>query len=815
MDFERALYRSMAGSMLALAGLLAGCGGGDDPAPAPAAPPSSASATIGAAGGTLDGPDGSRVVIPPGALSQDTLITIARRDTGAPALGPDGYVRQGATYEFTPHDIAFSQPVTMRIPAATASPADDQGVLRASPADASGWEAIGPTAANGFAEWQSASFSWYAYWACAYSSPNPDPHPCVGVTGFTQLTPTPADALTPTSYNAQAAYRYFRVRTATSLQMTASYSAPADCGDAQIEFRRRRPGSSAPEVLYAGPATVTPSGTHRITVRSSYTATLSDADNGSTILLSVFSCRRAYQSPSRAGLPAAQQRIGAHDSMVFDAQIPPPQTAPPVITQQPASVSVEAAQPVNLTIAATAPDSLSVDWERSNDAGATWVSQGATGTSYGFVTALTDNGALFRVRVCNTAGSLPPNCLYSANATLTVTPPPGGPQPLLARAIAAGYGMSLAVATDGTVWAWGNQVDGTTGGFSTGPSSGWARRPVQVQGLSGVRAVAVSSESSTYYALHEDSTVSAWGRNNLGQLGDRTTTTRPLPVKVLQDATTPMHAVCSIAATTNMLFMARAAACAPASGPLSGIAVTSGPWVVGLMGTMGGAAAPGFPFNGAIAQPVPGWPAGDTVQYMGAPHAANAQAALLVRASTQGRTYAWGDNSSNVLGAGTSTAFAGSATTMADVGFFWSGIGTVALGRNFTIALDETLSLVGVGRNVEGQLGTGNLNASVSLTPVIGFGQVDRFDAGQASAAALTRGSGQLWAWGWNGISARSTPERVGTGSGYTAVAVGDIHGLVIGSNGQVYGWGARDYGALGDGSSSGSSSVPIPVTRP
>jgi hypothetical protein len=46
-------------ALLSLAALLAGCGGGDDLAPEP---PSSASATIGAAGGTLDGPDGSQVV---------------------------------------------------------------------------------------------------------------------------------------------------------------------------------------------------------------------------------------------------------------------------------------------------------------------------------------------------------------------------------------------------------------------------------------------------------------------------------------------------------------------------------------------------------------------------------------------------------------------------------------------------------------------------------------------------------------------------------------------------------------------------------
>ena len=60
---------------LALLLAVAGCGGSDD-APAAGAPPTAApaeaSAVIGAAGGTLNGPDGVQLVVPPGALTQDT-----------------------------------------------------------------------------------------------------------------------------------------------------------------------------------------------------------------------------------------------------------------------------------------------------------------------------------------------------------------------------------------------------------------------------------------------------------------------------------------------------------------------------------------------------------------------------------------------------------------------------------------------------------------------------------------------------------------------------------------------------------------------
>ena len=150
-----------------------------------------------------------------------------------------------------------------------------------------------------------------------------------------------------------------------------------------------------------------------------------------------------------------------------------------------------------------------------------------------------------------------------------------GPTPLVASAMAAGYANSLVVATDGTVWAWGYQVDPVSGGYKS--ASPWATQPVQVQGLSDVKAVALSAESSTFYALHVDGTVSAWGLNGSGQLGDRTTTTRALPVKVMQNATTPMDEVCSIAAGAHILLMARESGCSPGQR-----AVASGPWIVGL-----------------------------------------------------------------------------------------------------------------------------------------------------------------------------------------------------------------------------------------
>ena len=70
---------------------------------------------IGTEGGTVAGPGGASVVVPPGALDTAITIRVAKDSTGAPALPPD-LVAAGDTYVVTPHGGVFAQPVVVRIP---------------------------------------------------------------------------------------------------------------------------------------------------------------------------------------------------------------------------------------------------------------------------------------------------------------------------------------------------------------------------------------------------------------------------------------------------------------------------------------------------------------------------------------------------------------------------------------------------------------------------------------------------------------------------------------------------------------------------
>lgn len=112
--------------------LLAACGGGGDgvaaqppppsapappppPLPPPPPPPPPPPVGIGAAGGTVSHASGASVVVPAGALTQNTLIEIAQGSAGAPSL-PAGVTSAGLVFEFTPHGTTFTAPARVTVP---------------------------------------------------------------------------------------------------------------------------------------------------------------------------------------------------------------------------------------------------------------------------------------------------------------------------------------------------------------------------------------------------------------------------------------------------------------------------------------------------------------------------------------------------------------------------------------------------------------------------------------------------------------------------------------------------------------------------
>jgi alpha-tubulin suppressor-like RCC1 family protein len=99
----------------------------------------------------------------------------------------------------------------------------------------------------------------------------------------------------------------------------------------------------------------------------------------------------------------------------------------------------------------------------------------------------------------------------------------------LVRGISAGYAFSMVLGSDGSVWAWGADNEGQLGNAAS--KLLWVR-PEETVGMdSGITQLAAGWSHAL--ALRSDGTVLAWGDNEAGEIGDGTSSETPsLPTEV-------------------------------------------------------------------------------------------------------------------------------------------------------------------------------------------------------------------------------------------------------------------------------------------
>ncbi len=360
------------------------------------------------------------------------------------------------------------------------------------------------------------------------------------------------------------------------------------------------------------------------------------------------------------------------------------------------------------------------------------------------------------------------------------------------KAVAAGYFHSLALSSNGTIMAWGHNLEGELGdGSFTSNSS-----PVKVSSTTTYRAIACGRLHSL--AITVAGGVHAWGSDEFGQLGDdKESVNKSVPTPVFE--------------ITNALSIA-----AGENHSLAGIADGSvRTWGKNDYCQLGlGLGAGGN--NDTDNRFLPETPKANAVTrvFAGETHSGYM--------SADSWFATWGNNSHGQCNRSTTDL-----VVNAPMGRFLphnfhatgSGFG------NHTLYVADDGTVHGWGSNLTGELGNG-ANGVIQPTEVItttnwSLDAIVAIDAGRSHSIAL-KADGTVWTWGsdTNGelgddltLSNKSTPVQVSGLSGVYAIAAGAYHNLALTCSGKMWAWGQDTYGQLGNNATLLNQPTPVEIT--
>ncbi len=376
-------------------------------------------------------------------------------------------------------------------------------------------------------------------------------------------------------------------------------------------------------------------------------------------------------------------------------------------------------------------------------------------------------------------------------------------------AASAGDAFSLAIRSDGTLWAWGSYASGGLGIVtSTNQTS-----PVQVN--TETDWVAVSAGGNYGMAIKSDGTLWTWGLNNDGQLGLGDTAQRSTPVQVGSDTWVAVQAgnVHTLAIKSDGTLWA---------------------WGLNEWGNLGQ--------GNKINSLVPAQVGSDTTWVtVAVGRGLGTSGSYSLGIQSDGTLWAWGDNTSGQLGLG--SAITGETSPVqAEPGTLWVG---VSAGADHTMAMQANGTMWAWGGDGESQLGDGGTTnqftpeqiaspspnndwASVSTHLSLNH-PYQKIGSGYTHTLSV-QPDGSLWGSGYNSygelgnlvpFAGTTSPSQITlcadtvpadpVNHDWAAVSTGLYGSAALKSDGSLWAWGINNAGQLGNGSSD-SASHPCPT---
>ena len=368
----------------------------------------------------------------------------------------------------------------------------------------------------------------------------------------------------------------------------------------------------------------------------------------------------------------------------------------------------------------------------------------------------------------NRSGQLGNGTTNQQNTPVPVKKPAGVSADFTYVQISAGYRHSLALGSDGYVYAWG---DNTYAQLGNNTSGGYSTVPVRVCDPSthsnvntGLKAIQVDAGGEHSLAVDKEGNVWAWGRNENGQLGNGTSSNySSAPVRVC-DPEHPTDASKGLVAITV------------AGGGAHSLAIdgdgNTWAWGFNNLGQLGNNATSGS--EGANPVPVrvrdPNNPDDTSKSLKSVQISAGFEHSIAI--DSQGYTWSWGWNYWGELGQNATNAYIISPARVynPDNPAIPFKASQVSAGYDTSLAVDINGIAWSWGRNDYGQLGYTNYDSST----------VHRQPAKVRNPAS---------------------PDNTDLSLNSTLVSAGNWNSLAIGMDGYTYAWGYNGYGQLGNNS--------------